>query len=36
MNLYRINPKYTLILKKNYQLIVTANNKFKTYQVEAK
>lgn len=30
---YKINPKYSLILKNNNQLITTINNRFKVYQV---
>lgn len=33
MSLYKINPKYSLILKTNNQLIVTKENKFKVYEV---
>lgn len=33
MDLYKINPKYSLILKNNNQLITAINNKFKVYQV---
>ncbi len=33
MSLYKINPKYSLILKNNNQLLIVKNNKLKLYQV---
>lgn len=35
MSLYKINPKHSLILKTNNQLIVTKDNKFKVYELSS-
>ena len=35
MSLYKINPKHSLILKTNNQLIVTKDNEFKVYELSS-